>query len=41
MCAVTFDELATAKERTDGATAALLAAGFPENESSARRYRTA
>lgn len=28
-CAVTFDELATAKERTDGATAALIAAGFP------------
>jgi L-arabinose transport system substrate-binding protein len=29
VCAVTFDELATAKERTDGASAALVAAGFP------------
>ena len=29
VCAVTFDELATAKERTDGAAAALMAAGFP------------
>jgi L-arabinose transport system substrate-binding protein len=28
VCAVTFDELATAKERTDGATAALIATGF-------------
>lgn len=28
VCAVTFDELATAKERTDGAIAALTAAGF-------------
>jgi L-arabinose transport system substrate-binding protein len=31
VCAVTFDELATAKERTDGASAALVAAGFPQN----------
>lgn len=29
VCAVTFDELATAKERTDGASAALVEAGFP------------
>lgn len=29
VCAVTFDELATAKERTDGAIKALLAAGLP------------
>lgn len=29
VCAVTFDELATAKERTDGATARLIAAGIP------------
>lgn len=29
VCAVTFDELATAKERTDGAIQALTAAGFP------------
>ena len=29
VCAVTFDELATAKERTDGATARLQAAGIP------------
>jgi L-arabinose transport system substrate-binding protein len=28
VCAVTFDELATAKERTDGAIDALVAAGF-------------
>jgi len=30
VCAVTFDELATAKERTDGAARALRAAGLPE-----------
>jgi L-arabinose transport system substrate-binding protein len=30
LCVVTFDQLATAKERTDGATSALLAAGFPQ-----------
>lgn len=28
-CAITYDELPTAKDRTDGATAALVAAGFP------------
>ncbi len=32
VCAVTFDELATAKERTDGATSALLAAGFAKEK---------
>lgn len=32
VCAVTFDELTTAKERTDGATAALAAAGFPKDQ---------
>ncbi|MGH7945333.1 MAG: arabinose ABC transporter substrate-binding protein [Opitutaceae bacterium] len=31
VCAVTFDELATAKERTDGASAALVASGFPKD----------
>ena len=31
VCAVTFDELATAKERTDGASAALIAAVFPKD----------
>src|SRR5687767_14062819 len=30
VCAVTYDELATAKERTDGATAKLMAAGIPK-----------
>ncbi len=30
VCAVTFEELATAKERTDGAIAALVAAGMPK-----------
>lgn len=30
VCAVTFDELATAKERTDGAIAMLTEAGFPK-----------
>ena len=29
VCAVTFEELDTARQRTDGAIAALLAAGFP------------
>jgi L-arabinose transport system substrate-binding protein len=28
-CAITFDELNTVKERTDGATSALIEAGFP------------
>jgi L-arabinose transport system substrate-binding protein len=32
VCAVTFDELATAKERTDGAIAALTAAGFGKDK---------
>jgi len=36
-CAVTFDELHTSKERTDGAAAALVAAGFPAS----RIYRAA
>lgn len=31
VCAVTFDELATAKARTDGAKNALIAAGFPKD----------
>jgi L-arabinose transport system substrate-binding protein len=31
VCAVTFDELATAKERTEGAISALIAAGFPKD----------
>lgn len=31
VCAMTFDELATAKERTDGAIDALIAAGFPKD----------
>lgn len=30
VCVVTFDELDTAKQRTDGATEALKSAGFPE-----------
>ena len=30
VCTVTFEELATAKERTDGAIAALVEAGFPK-----------
>lgn len=36
-CAVTFDELNTAKERTEGALAALTAAGFPAD----KIYKTA
>jgi L-arabinose transport system substrate-binding protein len=32
VCAVTFDELATAKERTDGATAKLIAAGLSKDK---------
>jgi L-arabinose transport system substrate-binding protein len=31
-CVVTFEELATAKERTDGEIAALIAAGFPKDK---------
>jgi L-arabinose transport system substrate-binding protein len=31
LCVVTFDELETARERTNGATEALLAAGFPKD----------
>ncbi len=31
VCAMTYDELATAKERTDGAIDALVAAGFPRD----------
>ena len=31
VCLMTFEELATAKERTDGAAEALIEAGFPEN----------
>lgn len=31
VCAVTYEELATAKERTDGAIATLIAAGIPAN----------
>lgn len=30
VCAVTYDQLATAKERTDGAIKSLVAAGFPK-----------
>jgi L-arabinose transport system substrate-binding protein len=36
-CAITFDELNTVKERTDGATRALIERGFPAN----RIYRSA
>lgn len=32
VCIVTFDELATAKERTDGEASALIAAGFPKEK---------
>ncbi len=32
VCAVTFEELDTAKDRTDGAIAAVLAAGFPKDK---------
>ena len=32
VCVVTFDELVTAKERTDGATDVLVAAGFPKDK---------
>jgi len=36
LCVVSFDELETARERTDGATEALLATGFPK----ARVFKT-
>ncbi|MBN1518067.1 substrate-binding domain-containing protein [Candidatus Sumerlaeota bacterium] len=32
VCAVTYEELDTAKERTDGAITALIEAGFPESQ---------
>lgn len=32
VCAITFDELDTAKARTDGAIAALVSAGFPQGK---------
>ncbi len=41
VCAATFDELATAKARTDGALAALKAAGFPANRIFKAPQRTA
>ena len=41
VCAATFDELATAKERTDGAINALRAAGFPANRIFKAPQRTA
>ena len=41
VCTATFDELATAKERTDGAVAALTAAGFPANRIFRAPMRTA
>jgi L-arabinose transport system substrate-binding protein len=41
VCAATFDELATAKARTDGAINALKAAGFPENRIFKAAQRTA
>ncbi len=41
LCAVTFEELATAKERTEGAINALLAAGLPANRIFKAPERTA
>ncbi|MBI5770625.1 MAG: arabinose ABC transporter substrate-binding protein [Verrucomicrobia bacterium] len=41
VCAVTFEELATAKERTDGAIAALTAASFPKDRIFKAPERTA
>jgi len=41
VCTATFDELATAKERTDGAVAALTAAGFSANRIFRAPMRTA
>jgi len=40
VCAVTYDELATAKARTDGAIAALVAAGFPPERAFKAPVRT-
>jgi L-arabinose transport system substrate-binding protein len=40
VCAMTFDELATAKERTDGAIDALVAAGFPRDRVFKAQQRT-
>lgn len=41
VCAITFDELATAKERTDGATTVLIAAGLPKERIFRAPMRTA
>jgi L-arabinose transport system substrate-binding protein len=41
VCAATFDELATAKARTDGAISSLKAAGIPENRIFKAPQRTA
>jgi len=41
VCAATFDELATAKERTEGAISALKAAGFPASRIFKAAQRTA
>lgn len=41
VAAMTFDELATARERTDGAIAALVAAGFPADRIHKAPQRTA
>lgn len=41
LCAVTFEELATAKERTDGASNALMAAGLPADRILKAPARTA
>ncbi len=40
VCAVTYDELATAKARTDGAIAALVAAGIPKERTFKAPVRT-
>jgi L-arabinose transport system substrate-binding protein len=40
VCLITFDELDTAKERTDGVRAGLKEAGFPENRVYATAQRT-
>jgi len=41
LCAITFDELATAKERTDGASTVLTAAGLPKERIFRAPMRTA